>query len=73
MKGKILITTLVLLCVSAGLAAAGSREKKGSERDILFFNRLNLTPEQMDKVHDLRSAYMKNKDPIRDRLYSKRM
>ena len=72
MKNKNFITLWVIIAVTAGLVLATSRGMKAEEGDFLF-DRLNLTAEQKEKIRVLKESYLKDKEPIRNQLYSRRM
>ncbi len=72
MQNKNFITLWVIIAVTAGLVLATSRGMKAEEGDFLFV-RLNLTAEQKEKLRVLKESYLKDKEPIRNQLYSKRM
>jgi len=64
---------LVLLAVIIGSASAGPREARQQDYDHFILESLNLSAAQMEKVRSLRAAYLKEKEPLRTRLYSLRM
>ena len=72
MKKISIITVFILLLASAVplMADSGSRGKRDGERDALILDSLNLNAEQTDKILNLKAAYLKEKDPLRSRLFN---
>jgi Spy/CpxP family protein refolding chaperone len=73
MGKKICVAALVLLVCSANYVFAESGTKGGRDRDGSILDSLKLTPDQIEKVRKLRESYLKDKEPLRNQLFSKRM
>lgn len=75
MKKISIITVFIFLVASAFplMADSGHRSKRYGERDALILDSLNLNAEQTDKILNLKAAYLKEKDPLRSRLFNKWM
>ena len=78
MKGILLLTVLALLVVLAGFVMAeppahGRRDFKHiwKNEDSILSN-LNLTPEQLEKIHELRDSFKKELVPLRTQKYEKK-
>ena len=73
MKKIILAAFLVLLVVTISLANAGPGGRGGRDRDNFILESLNLNAAQMEKARSLRVSCLKEKEPLRNQLYSLRM
>jgi Spy/CpxP family protein refolding chaperone len=73
MKKIVSMVVLILFVASANLAAAGPGGRGDRGRDALILEGLNLTPEQMEKIRVLKASYLKEREPLRNQLYTKRM
>lgn len=73
MKKIIMGAVVVILVVSANLVFAGPGARGGRDRDRFILDSLNLTAEQIEKVRVLKEAYLKEKEPLRNQMFSKRM
>jgi len=75
MKKISIIMAFILLAASALplMATSDYRGKRDAERDALILDSLNLNAEQTDKILNLKAAYLKEKDPLRSRLFNKWM
>ena len=62
---------ILLLALALPLMAdSGPRGKRDGKRDALILDSLNLKAEQTDKILKLKAAYLKEKDPLRSRLFN---
>ena len=74
MKKICIIMVILLLAVSSVsvMADSGRPDKRWGKRGALILDSLDLNAEQTEKVLNLKTAYLKEKDPIRSRLFNKR-
>lgn len=73
MKRIVFIAALMMVFAAANPVFAGPGGRGGFDLNGSMLDSLNLTPEQMEKVRVLRESYLKEKEPFRNQLFTKRM